>query len=75
MVFLNRRAGGTPELRPYSADVARQWMRQGLYGSPDSLAVQYQTIERLLTADVFELRYTGLDWAVDRLQRLVREGH
>jgi hypothetical protein len=50
-------------------------MRQGLYGSPDSLAVQYQTIERLLTADVFELRYTGLDWAVDRLQRLVREGH
>ncbi len=75
MVFLNRRAGGTPELRPYSADVARQWMRQGLYGSPESLAVQYQTIERLLTADVFELRYTDLDWAVDRLQRLVREGH
>ena len=75
MVFLNRRAGDTPELRPYNADVARQWMRQGLYGSPESLAVQYQTIERLLTADVFELRYTDLDWAVDRLQRLVREGH
>ena len=50
-------------------------MRQGLYGSPELLAVQYQTIERLLTADVFELRYTDLDWAVDRLRTLVREGH
>jgi hypothetical protein len=75
IVFLNRRAGGTPELRPYRADVARQWMRQGLYGSPESLAVQYKTIERLLTAEVFELRYTDLDSAVDRLRTLVREGH
>jgi hypothetical protein len=75
MVFLNRRAGETHELRPYSADVARQWMRQGLYGSPESLAAQYRTIDRLLTAEVLELRYTELDWAVDRLQTLVREGH
>jgi hypothetical protein len=74
MVFLNRRAGGTPELRPYRADIARQWIRQGLYGSPESLASQYRTIERLLTAEIFELRYTDLDWAVDRLQTLVREG-
>jgi hypothetical protein len=28
----------------------------------------------LLTVDVFELRYTDLDWAVDRLQKLVRKG-
>lgn len=75
IVFLNRRAGERPELRPYRADVARQWMRQGLYGLPESLAVQYRTIERLLTADVFELRYSDLGWAVDRLQTLVREGH
>jgi hypothetical protein len=75
IVFLNRRAGEIPELRPYRADVARQWMRQGLYGSPESLAVQYRTIERLLTAEVFELRYTDLDSAVDRLRTLVREGH
>jgi hypothetical protein len=75
IVFLNRRAGERPELRRYRADVARQWMRQGLYGLPESLAVQYRTIERLLTADVFELRYSDLGWAVDRLQTLVREGH
>jgi hypothetical protein len=75
IVFLNRHAGGTPELRPFRAEVARQWMRQGLYGSLDSLAVQYKTIERLLAAEVFELRYTDLDGAVDRLRMLVREGH
>ena len=37
IVFLNRHAGGAPELRPYRADAARQWMRQGLYGLPETL--------------------------------------
>jgi hypothetical protein len=75
IVFLNRRAGEIPELRPYPVDVARQWIRHGLYGLPETLAVQYRTIDRLLTVEVFELRYTDLDWAVDRLRTLVREGH
>jgi hypothetical protein len=75
IVFLNRHSGEPPQLRPYRADVARQFMRQTLYGSPQSLALQYEAIEHLLTAQVFELRYTDLDWAVDRLQTLVREGH
>jgi uncharacterized protein (DUF736 family) len=74
MVFLNRRAGGPPELRPYRKDVARQFMRQMLYGSPESLAVQYESIERLLAVEVLELRYTAMDWAIHRLQRLLREG-
>jgi hypothetical protein len=75
IVFLNRRAGEIPELRPYPVDVARQWIRHGLYGLPETLAMQYRTIDRLLTAEVFELRYNDLDWAVDRLRTLVREGH
>jgi hypothetical protein len=74
IVFLKRHAGAKPELRPYRVDVARQWMRQALYGSPESLGVQYKTIERLLTAPVFEFRYSDLDLAVDRLRTLVREG-
>lgn len=74
IVFLNRRSGGPPELRSYRKDVARQSMRQTLYGTPKSLAVSYEVIERLLTLDIYELRYSDLDWAVDRLQRLVREG-
>jgi hypothetical protein len=74
MVFLNRRAAGPAELRPYSKDVARHAMRQTLYGTPKTLAVGYATIERLLTVEIFELRYTDLNWAVNRLQTLVREG-
>jgi hypothetical protein len=73
MVFLNRRAGAPLELVPYRMDVARYFMRQILYGSAESLAVQYRAIERLLTAKVLELRYTDLDSAVDRLERLMRE--
>ena len=73
IVFLNRRAG-TEQLVPYSKDVARQFMRQVLFGPVDSLALQYGAIERLLTAPVFELRYTGVHWAIDRLRTLVQEG-
>jgi hypothetical protein len=73
IVFLNRRAG-TEQLVPYRRDVARHFMRQVLYGPPDSLALQYEAIERLLTAGVFELQYTGVDWAIDRLRALVQEG-
>ncbi len=74
MVFLNRHAGGKPELVPYSKDVARQSMRQVPFGPSRSRALQYAAIDRLLTADVFELRYSDLNWAIDRLQTLVREG-
>ena len=74
IVFLNRNGGGPQELLPYRKDVARHYMRQTLYGTRKSLAVRYPVVERLLTGDVLELRYTDLDWAVDRLQSLVREG-
>ena len=73
LVFLNRRAGGPPELLPYRKDVARYYMRQ-IHGTPESLPVHHQAIERLLMVPVFELRYSDLDWAIDRLRTLVREG-
>jgi hypothetical protein len=74
IVFLNRRSSDAPQLVPYRKDVARQFMRQTLWGSAESLARQYEAIERLLVGEVFELRYSELDWAVDRLRTLVREG-
>ena len=73
IVFLNRRTG-PPQLRPYSTNVARYFMRQALYGSPESLAVQYEAIDHLLKAEVFELQYDNIDCAIDRLRLLVREG-
>jgi hypothetical protein len=74
IVFLNRRTGGAPELCPYRTDVARRYMRQVLYGSRESLAFQYEAIEHLLAAELFELRYSSLDWAVERLHKLMEEG-
>jgi hypothetical protein len=74
IVFLNRRVGGPPTLQPYRKEVARHFMRQVLYGSAESLAAQYETIERMLKAEVLELRYSDMDLATDRLERLVREG-
>ena len=74
MVFLNRNAGGPQELLPYRKDVARYFVRQLQYGTPETLAAQYAAIERLLTVDVFELRYTDMQWGIERLRQLVREG-
>jgi hypothetical protein len=74
LVFLNRRVPGPPKLVPYRKDVARYFMRQVLYGSAEPLAVQYAAIERLLKAEIFELRYSDLDWAVHRLEALARDG-
>jgi HPr Serine kinase C-terminal domain len=74
IVFLNRRTPGAAELVPYRKDVARCFMRQWLFGTPESKTIQHAAIERLLAAPVLELRYECLHWAVDRLEKLVREG-
>jgi hypothetical protein len=71
IVFLNRRPG-PPQLMLYRQDVARYFMRQQLYGLPESLAVQYEAIEHLLSAEIFQLQYNDLDLATDCLRMLVR---
>jgi hypothetical protein len=74
IVFLNRRSESRSNLVPYRKDVARHFMRQMLFGPPKIRDGQYAAIERLLTAEVFELRYKDLNWAVGRLEKLVRTG-
>jgi hypothetical protein len=74
IVFLNRGWEGRPQLLPWRRDVARHAMRQVVIGTPELLAMQYETIERLLTAELFELRYNHLDPAIERLHALVRDG-
>lgn len=73
IVFLNRRQPNVEDLVPYRRDVARYYMRQNLFGASETKLEQCAGIERLLTAEVLELRYQSLDWAVGRLERLVRE--
>jgi len=73
IVFLNRCSGQPPALLPYRRDVARYFMRQVLYGSTESLALQYEAIERLLALQVRELSYDNLEFAIQQLKTLVRE--
>jgi hypothetical protein len=73
VVFLNRQDGNIPDLTPFSKDVARKFMEQCFYGMDEMRRMQSASIERLLTAEVLELRYRDLDWAVQRLERLVLE--
>jgi hypothetical protein len=74
VVFLNRQSADRPGLVPYRKDAARQFMRQVLYGPKETVADHERAIERLLRVEVLELRFTDLDWAVDRLRMLTEEG-
>ena len=49
-------------------------MRQPLYSTPEMMEIQTAAIERLLEANVLELRYHDLEWGVERLTRLIIEG-
>lgn len=74
IVYLNQHAGGPSRLVPYSREQARRSMQQVLYGPPRSLERQYAAIDKLLTAEIFEMRSPDLDWVVDRLQTLAENG-
>jgi hypothetical protein len=74
MIFLNRKGGHEPALVPLPKEVARAYIFQRGIGVPDIAALQVDAVERLLARGVFELHYSDLDWAIDRLACLAREG-
>lgn len=74
VVFLNRHDVRRQELVPFPPEVARYFMLQRLFGLPETLKVQGAMIDRVLDAGALELRYSSLDWAVERLGRLAVEG-
>lgn len=74
VVFLNRGISAGAQLSPYSKDVARLYMRQGIYGTPAIRMKHYAAIERLLNVDVFQLHYEKLQHAIECLRRYVEEG-
>jgi hypothetical protein len=74
MVFLNRCVGTSPELVAFPRDVARAFILQRKMGIPETAEMQLAAVDRLLDRGVCELRYSNLDWAVERLARLVHEG-
>lgn len=73
IVFLNRNCH-QHELVPFPREVARLYMLQRASCLPETRRRQAIMFDRLLESGVYELRYTDLDWAIERLSRLVREG-
>ncbi len=75
VVFLNRRNANPPSLVPFSQETAMSWFDQLLtFGENETLQAQSSAYRKLLGTKMLELRYRDLDWAVDRLETLVREG-
>ena len=70
LVLLNRREDRNEPLRPYSREVARQFLRQGRFAPLDTMPTHYAMIDRLLAGSVLELRYRDLDWALEQLDTL-----
>ena len=73
IVFLARNAGGE-DLVPFPRAVARMCLWQTVRCVPFHTSRHLKAIDALLEVETFELRYDSLDWAVNRLKQLVREG-
>ena len=73
IVFLNRRDMNIQELVQVSKEEVRRYMHQNMHGMEELRMSQIASVESLLTAEMHEIRYRDLNWAVDRLTSLVRE--
>lgn len=73
IVFLKRNVP-TQTLAEFPVPVARLCMQQMVDSMPYNSAIKMQSIDHLLEAGTYELQYNDLDWAINRLARLVREG-
>lgn len=74
IIFLNRMESGVQDLVPFSRELGLQWVSQFLAGTGANDEVQAASIRELLNAQLFELRYRTLDWAVAQLEGLIRRG-
>jgi hypothetical protein len=74
IIRLNRSAGSHELVRVPSGSLASAFSRDLIPAAAATGSTQEKAIRRLLEAETYELRYTDLDWAVDRLRRLVLTG-
>jgi hypothetical protein len=75
IVFLNRNEPGPARLRRYLKNDALQWCeRYATFGTRETRESQIRCYERLLTAGIWEMRYSHLNDAVARLEQLVDSG-
>jgi hypothetical protein len=74
IIFLNRREVEAPGLFSFCRETALRWFNQFPVKTTESYPAQETAIRHLLDVEIFELRYTDLDWAIDRLQTLALTG-
>jgi hypothetical protein len=74
IVFLNRRNVTKSELVPSSKTAARRWADPSNYTKAIAPAEHGTAVDNLFNLPVYELRYTELDWAIDRLNQLATQG-
>jgi hypothetical protein len=74
IVFLKRCSTSPASLVSYSKEIARMYLREGLYPTSEIRDRQFAAVERVLTAEVFELQYSDLGSAVERLRCLAENG-
>lgn len=73
VIFLNRDSTQNEVVRLSPSDV-RPWFLQHLLANPASRKTHEDAISRLLTGQIFELRYQDLNWAIQRVNQLSSEG-
>jgi len=74
IVFLNRRDVETPGLFSFSRETALSWFNQFSLATATTYQAQKAAIRHLLDVEIFELRYTDLNWAIERLETLAHTG-
>ena len=72
IVFLNRKTSAGVDLVPFSKTVAMRRFHQSLFPEDEVQQLRAAALQRLSTAEVYELRYDDFKDAVDRLERLTR---
>jgi hypothetical protein len=73
IVFLKRDVA-EQELAIFPTAVARLYMMQRVHCMAYQAPQQVEAIDHLLRVGAYELRYNDLNWAVERLELLAREG-
>ena len=75
VVFLNRDTSTSAHLASFSKAAAMEWCeRYLLYGEQHVIGEQRAALQRLLGAGIWELRYSALDDAIARLEKLTDQG-
>jgi hypothetical protein len=74
IVFLDRHPSHVPDLVAIPQEVARKAIEHPMAKMGRNRSARTASIDRLLEAGTYQLRYRELDWAVERLEALAREG-